>query len=142
MKIIHAMAGAAIGGAEGFFERLTIGLHQCGLEQKLIIRANPARTHKLTEAGLSVTEAPFGGIFDLRTRPIFRRLSHEFKPDLVLTWMNRATKLIPAGSYVKAARLGGYYDLKYYRDCDHLIGNTQGIVDWIGAQGWPRDRVH
>jgi glycosyltransferase involved in cell wall biosynthesis len=42
---------------------------------------------------------------------------------------------------VHVARLGGYYDLKYYRRCDHLIGNTRAIVDYAIAKGWPRERI-
>ena len=56
--------------------------------------------------------------------------------------MNRASKFVPKGPYVRVGRLGGYYDLKYYRDCDHLIGNTKDIRDWIVAQGWPAQRAH
>ena len=56
--------------------------------------------------------------------------------------MNRAAQAMPAGPWVTAGRLGGYYDLKYYRGCRHLIGNTRGIVDWVRAQGWAAERVH
>jgi hypothetical protein len=40
------------------------------------------------------------------------------------------------------ARLGGYYDLRYYRRCDHLIANTRDIVDYIVRSGWAAERVH
>jgi glycosyltransferase involved in cell wall biosynthesis len=60
----------------------------------------------------------------------------------VLTWMNRATRLCPRGDFVHVARLGGYYDLRYYRDCDHLIGNTRALTSWLVSQGWPESRVH
>jgi glycosyltransferase involved in cell wall biosynthesis len=56
--------------------------------------------------------------------------------------MSRAAASLPRGDWVTAGRLGGYYDLRYYRRCDHLIGNTRGIVAWIAGQGWPRGRVH
>jgi glycosyltransferase involved in cell wall biosynthesis len=55
--------------------------------------------------------------------------------------MSRATWLCPRGDFVHVARLGGYYDLKYYRRCDHLIGNTRAIVDYATAKGWPRERI-
>ena len=48
--------------------------------------------------------------------------------------MSRATRLCPRGDFVHVARLGGYYDLKYYRRCDHLIGNTRAIVDYADRQ--------
>jgi glycosyltransferase involved in cell wall biosynthesis len=56
--------------------------------------------------------------------------------------MNRATAFCPSGDFVHAARLGGYYDLKYYRFCDHLIGNTDDIVRYLTKQGWPAPRAH
>jgi glycosyltransferase involved in cell wall biosynthesis len=66
----------------------------------------------------------------------------EFAPDLVLSWMSRATGFCPAGKAPHLGRLGGYYDLKYYRRCDHLIGNTRDIVDYLVGQGWPAERAH
>jgi glycosyltransferase involved in cell wall biosynthesis len=32
--------------------------------------------------------------------------------------------------------------LKFYRRCQHLIGNTRAIVDYAVSQGWPRERAH
>jgi glycosyltransferase involved in cell wall biosynthesis len=42
---------------------------------------------------------------------------------------------------VQVARLGGYYDLKYYQACDHLIANTEEIVDYLVKRGWPREKA-
>jgi glycosyltransferase involved in cell wall biosynthesis len=39
-------------------------------------------------------------------------------------------------------RFGGYYDLKYFRHCDHLVANTHDLVRSIAARGWPAERVH
>ena len=55
--------------------------------------------------------------------------------------MSRATQACPRGDFVHVARLGGYYDLKYYRRCDHLIANTRAIVDYAVADGWPPERI-
>ena len=39
-------------------------------------------------------------------------------------------------------RLGGYYDLKYYRHCDHLVGNTRDLGTGSSARaGPPRGRI-
>lgn len=43
--------------------------------------------------------------------------------------------------FCSVARLGGYYDLKYYRHCDYLIGDTEAIVAYLIEQGWPEDRA-
>jgi len=62
-----------------------------------------------------------------------------------LSWMSRASWATPKsdrpGGYKLIARLGGYYDLKYYRHCDYLIGNTEDIVSHIAGQGFDRDRI-
>ena len=142
MRVLQAMAGAQHGGAEAFFERLVIGLSRVGVEQKVVIRKDAARVDLLRAAGVEPTQLPFGGLLDFCTPVALKKICRKYRPDVVLTWMNRATRLMPAGNYAFVARLGGYYDLKYYRRCDHLIGNTQGIVDYLMGQGWPSDRAH
>jgi glycosyltransferase involved in cell wall biosynthesis len=136
------MAGAPEGGAELFFERLSIALHRHGDDVLPIIRRNPARAARLSHAGLKPTQLAFGGIFDLRTTPRLRRALRGFLPQVVIAWMNRAARFTPRGKYVLAGRLGGYYDLRYYRRCDHLIGNTRALAAWITAQGFPAARTH
>lgn len=142
IRLLQAMAGADRGGAEGFFERLAPALQRAGIEQQVLIRRNPRRAKALRQDGVAVTELPFGGLLDLKTRLGFRRAICKFRPTVVLTWMNRASRFCPKGDFVRIGRLGGYYDLKYYKGFDHLIGNTQDIVDWIIGQGWDASRVH
>lgn len=141
-RLLQAMAGAPHGGAEAFFERLAPALTRAGVEQRVLIRTNAKRAELLRAGGVDVAELPFGGALDLVTRWRFAQEVKAFKPDLVLSWMNRASKFAPKGDYVRVGRLGGYYDLKYYRNCDHLIGNTPHIRDWIIEQGWPAERAH
>ncbi|MBV9202531.1 MAG: glycosyltransferase [Alphaproteobacteria bacterium] len=140
-RVLQAIAGAAHGGAESFFIRLAAALQRAGQPQRVLIRRNSSRAQKLRAAGVSVGELVFGGTFDLATRSAFAHEIAAWGPDIVLTWMSRATQLCPRGDFVHVARLGGYYDLKYYRQCDHLIGNTRAIVEYAVAGGWPRERV-
>src|SRR5690606_13034297 len=86
--------------------------------------------------------APFGGWLDCRTGFILKREIRRFKPDIVLTYMNRASKKMPKGRHVHIGRLGGYYNLKYYKRCDHLVCITPDIVDYCVKSGWPPERVH
>ncbi len=139
---MQAMAGAPQGGAEAFFERLAPALQRAGIAQRTLIRTNPKRAALLRADGVGVAQMPFGGALDVVTRWAFATEVKKFKPDIVLTWMNRASRFVPKGDFVTVGRLGGYYDLKYYRRCDHLIGNTPDIRDWIVRQGWPEDRAH
>ena len=136
------MAGARHGGAEAFFVRLASALQQAGEEQRVLIRRDPDRAAALRRAGIAPVELSFRGTLDVATRWRFRRAVADFRPQIVLTWMNRATQACPRGDFVHVARLGGYYDLKYYGRCDHLIGNTRDIVGYVRRQGWPAERAH
>ncbi|MBV9826875.1 MAG: glycosyltransferase [Alphaproteobacteria bacterium] len=141
-RLLQAIAGAPYGGAETFFVRLVSALQRAGEDQQVLIRRDPNRSRRLREAGLQVTELGFRNRLDLSTHLAFRREVTRWKPSIVLTWMSRATQLCPAGDFRHVARLGGYYDLKYYRRCDHLIGNTRAIAAYAVAHGWPAERVH
>ena len=142
MRLVQAMAGAEVGGAEAFFMRLVPALADAGVEQRAIIRRHDVRQEALNLAGVETVGLRFGGPFDLASRLAYGRAVRDFAPDAVLTWMNRATAQCPRGPFVHLARLGGFYDLKYYRRCDHLIGNTRGICDYLIGQGWPAERTH
>ncbi len=136
------MAGAPMGGAELFFERLSAAMRAAGDAVLPVIRRDAGRAARLAESGLSPVGLRFGGALDLLTRPRLRSVLRQFAPRVVVAWMNRAAHMTPRGDWVMAGRLGGYYDLRYYRRCGHLIGNTRGITAWIVAQGWPAERVH
>src|SRR5258708_5254454 len=72
----------------------------------------------------------------------FRRAFGEYGRDMVLSGMSRGSRFCPEGDFVHVARLGGYYDLKSYRRCDHLIFNTRDLVASFIARGWPAERAH
>lgn len=148
MRLMQTLAGGAVGGAEEFFVRLAVAFHEQGIAQKVATRPNETRGPRLAGAGVDVVELPFGGVFDRRTVPALAAEIDRFRPDIVLSWMNRASDL--TGKAVRRAsssplligRQGGYYDLKYYAGCDHLIGNTPDIVRYLVGEGWPEDRAH
>lgn len=147
MRVLQAMAGQAHGGAETFFERLTAALHRAGIDQRVVIRKHADRAARLRDAGLEPVELPFGGKADLVTRARLGLLLREYQPDVVLSWMSRAASMMPSRTMTRdkaprVGRLGGYYDLKYYRGCDHLIANTSDIVSYIRGGGWKAERVH
>lgn len=140
------MAGAEHGGAEAFFERLVPALGRTGAAQRVLIRRNPGRAQRLRDAGAKdVIELPFGGPFDLATPAAIRRHLAEFAPEILFTWMSRATAKAPARApgarYAHVARLGGFYDLRRYRRCDFLIGDSPGVMDHIAKSGWPGGRA-
>jgi len=137
------MAGAASGGAEVFFADLVPALHRAGLEQRVAIRSHAARADALEGVGLNPIELPFGGLLDWTTRSTLRRAFQEWKPDIVQTWMSRASRHCPAGSFVHVGWLGGYYNPKYFQRCDHSVGVTPDIVRFLRENGgWAVARSH
>jgi glycosyltransferase involved in cell wall biosynthesis len=141
MRIAQVMAGAPNGGAELFYERMTLALAQAGQDVLPVIRREPGREARLREAGLAPVGLRFGGKLDFFTRPAIGRALRSFDADIAIAWMSRAAAHLPTGNWKNIGRLGGYYDLKYFRSCQYLVGNTHGIVDYIAGTGFPRDRV-
>ncbi len=147
MRVLQAIAGAQFGGAERFFERLVPALQRAGVVQRVLLRKNERRSRLLAEEGVGdLHQLPFGNRLDLITRLAFRKQIRDFAPDIVFTWMSRASLMAPTSptrgtSFVRVARLGGYYDLKYYQGCDYLVGDTQAIVDYVTAEGWPAEKA-
>jgi glycosyltransferase involved in cell wall biosynthesis len=142
MRLAQLMAGAPLGGAELFFERLCAGLARAGDEVLPLIRAEPARAARLRGAGLAPVQLGFGGRADVWTRWRAARALRRFAPRVAVAWMGRAARHAPRGPWVLVGRLGGPYDLRQFARCDHLVGNTQGMVDWITGQGFPSARTH
>ncbi len=145
-RLVSLMAGAKVGGAEAFFERLVVALHGNGVDQRVAIRADKDRETRLHAKGVDPVALSFGGVFDLATPWRLKSLFDDFDAQVALAFMSRAAAKLPPRALTRSrpayvGRLGGYYDLKYYRRCDHLIGNTRDICDWIVKQGWPAARV-
>ncbi len=137
------MAGAPNGGAELFYERMTIALAEAGHAVLPVVRDDERRSARLIAAGLTPAEFRFGGPFDLGTRLGIAAALRRFRAEVAIAWMSRAAAKLPRGDWVNVGRLGGYYDLKYFSACTHLIGNTHGIVDWIARQGrWRPEKIH
>ena len=145
MRLLQLMAGAAEGGAETFFTRLAIALQSSDIEQHIVMRPEPERENRLRGAGVSVATARFGGRLDYVTGRILKREIGLFRPQIVLTWMNRATAFCPiagdGGPFRHVGTPRGYYDPKYYRRCDHLVVTTEDLARFYTDQGWSPDRL-
>lgn len=141
MSVLHLLGSAGEGGAETYFVELVAALRAAGLEQACAIRANPGRQKALAAAGVPVRTLGFGGPLDFLTRPRVAATARAANARLLVAWMNRAARHAPAGPWARIGRLGGYYKLKNYRGFEALVVNTQDIMDWVVAQGWPADRV-
>lgn len=143
VRVMHLIGAAKPGGAEMFAYRLLVALHkQPGVEILAVVRKASWLEGMLREAGVPHKSVPFGGVFDWRSGRQVRRIAREFSPHVIMSWMNRATRFVPQGAWATVGRLGGFYDLKYYRGkVENLVCNTEELCEYCRAHGWAADRV-
>ena len=141
MSVLHLLGSSGDGGAETYFTSLVQALQQTDVRQAAAVRAHPGREQALARAGVGTTVLPFGGVFDRTTGRRVAKLAAAQGAHVLLAWMNRAARHTPQGGWARVGRLGGYYDLKYYRGFDALVANAVDIRDWIVRQGWPAETV-
>ena len=141
MSVLHLLGTAGDGGAETYFVDLVTALRRAGIVEAAAIRGHTGREAALRGAGVPVRTLRFGGPLDLLTRPAAAGYAKLQGARLVLAWMNRAARHAPKGPWARIGRLGGYYNLKYYKGFDELVANTEDIAEWIVGQGWPAARV-
>ena len=142
LRVLQVMAGAPQGGAETYFLTLSLALQRAGVTQAAAIRRHGARRAALSGAGVPVTELRLGGPLDLVSPWRLKALAERFRPDICMTWMERASARMPRGRHLTIARIGGYYKPKYFTRCDHLACITPKLVERMVNQGWPAERVH
>lgn len=143
LKVMHMIGAAKPGGAEMFAFRFLVALHKHPeVDVLAVVRKGSWMEGLLREAGVPHQSVPFGGLFDWSTRGKVRRIAREFQPNVVMSWMNRATRFVPKGPWATVGRLGGFYDLKYYRGkVERLVCNTEELCEYCRKSGWPSDKV-
>ncbi len=145
LKILNIISGAKYGGAESFFERLAISFAKNqDIDQKILIRSNRERLNKLKKVTNEVEQLIFFNSLNPFCSYKIQQSIKEFDPHIVLTWMNRASNLLPRkkiNNEITVGRLGGYYKIKNYTKCDFLITNTQDLKKFVISEGWDRKKV-
>ena len=141
MSVLHLLGTAGEGGAETYFLDLIAALTDDGVAQAAAIRANASREAALERLSVPTGVFRFGGPLDILTKPKLKGFAAKHEVRLALAWMNRAARHTPAGPWARIGRLGGYYNLKYYRGFDELVANTEDIAEWVVGQGWPAGKV-
>jgi glycosyltransferase involved in cell wall biosynthesis len=141
---IHVLGSHQLGGADWFFIRLIEALQRAGHPSLAVIRADSPVGQQLSPR-IERVHLPLASKWDLYSRWRLSRLIGERRPDVVQSYMGRATRLtrLPAGSKaLHVARLGGYYKIDgYYRHAHAWVGNTRDICDYLVKQGLPKERV-
>lgn len=141
MSVLHLLGTAGEGGAETYFLDLVAALAGDGVKQAAAIRANANREAALGRLDVPTGVFRFGGPIDILTKPKIAGLAQRCQVRLALAWMNRAARHTPKGPWARIGRLGGYYNLKYYKGFDELVANTEDIAEWVVRQGWPAGKV-
>ncbi len=141
MSVLHLLGTTGDGGAETYFADLVTALVRAGLTQAAAIRPHAGRRAQLTASDVATEAFRFAGSMDLFTKPRIAGFARRQQAKVLLAWMNRAARHAPAGPWARIGRLGGYYNLKYYRGFDHLVANTDYIAEWVVGQGWPARQV-
>lgn len=141
-RLAQMMLSTQNGGAETFFEKLALAFSEAGIPQSLIIEPDARRLDLFSSRkNIEVHSIRYRGIHEpfgrLRGRAAFRK----FNPDLILTWMNRATKRAPRGISPVLARYGGYYKIDRCRDCQRVIANTPDIRRYLLEGGLSEEQA-
>ena len=145
LRVLNILGGAKEGGAEKFFERISLSLAKdINVDQEIIIRKSKKRFERLKDKIKKIHQIKFFYFFNPFCHRQIAQIFENFKPDIVLTWMNRASRLLPqSGKFnsINIGRLGGYYKIKNYVNCDYLITNTLDLKNYIIGHGWDSDKV-
>ena len=141
---VHVLGSRELGGADRFFIRLVEALTRAGHPTLAVTRRDGPVAAQLS-AAVEQVHLPLASKWDLPSRWRLTRLIGRRAPDVVQTYMGRATRLtrLPRGSRaVHVARLGGYYKIRGYNEhAQAWVGNTHGICDYLRQQGLPSAQV-
>lgn len=143
LKLMQVMGAGKAGGAENYFIRYILEM-QKHAEIMPVVKKGSWAESRLLNYEIPHETLPFkNGVFNWGTKKQFKKLADAWQPDIIQTWMNRASSSIPQGLQAPVvARLGGYYKLKNYKNANWLAGNTEDIRQYVIKEGWPENFTH
>ncbi|MCP5158434.1 MAG: glycosyltransferase [Gammaproteobacteria bacterium] len=139
----HIIGGRFLGGAELFYARLVTALHRHG-HATLAVTVPGSLIATELPAEIPRIHIPMWGVWDLWSRWQIQKAMRGHGPNIVQTYMGRATRLthLPSGRQpIHIARLGGYYEPHGYRHAHAWIVVSPGIGDHLIRHGFPKDRI-
>lgn len=142
LKVMQVLGAKTSGGAEVFYLRFVKALRH-RVDLLCVVREGSWMEGMLRRENIPYVTAPFKGFLDEalgRTQKKIAQHIEEFQPDIVQGWMNRACKHLPKTKVATVGRLGGFYNLKNYKNCDYLVGNTKDIQQYVIEQGHQEDK--
>jgi len=139
---LQIIGSKQFGGAENFFIRMHNAIQD--RSDLTSIAVTSPDSELVSALRPSVSTIPMRSVFDPFSYFGLKRLIRNTQPDIVQTWMGRATRLVklpPSKGPVHVARLGGFYNPKQYQHAHALVGNTLSICDYLVREGVPSERV-
>lgn len=146
MDKIHTLqliGSKSFGGAERWFQRFSISLDRLGHPTELGVRRGKELDGEHWH-GIPCHSLAMHTVWDPFSKWEISSLIQRIQPDIVQTYMGRATRLTHlrrGRGPVHVARIGGYYKLDGYHHAHAWIGNTKGICDYLRANGFPHERI-
>lgn len=142
-KSVHIIGSRLLGGAESFYMRLVRALHEAGEPTSVINRPGSLVAREL-QGVVPQQHARMGSSWDVWSRYKVARLIKQAQPDIVQTYMTRATVMThvkPESGTVHVARLGGFYKLARFAHAHAWVGNTHAICDYLVKGGMAAEKV-
>jgi len=141
---LQIIGSKQFGGAERWFQRFTAAIAAKGTPVQLAVRAGHQLDGDLW-GGLPHHALPMRTVWDPLSRFEVNRLIRHLQPQIVQSYMGRATRLTRlkrGAGPLHLARLGGYYKLDGYRHAHAWVCNTRGLCDYLVQHGFPAQRVY
>lgn len=130
LRALHVIGTKDTGGAETFFLRLTSAL-SVHIDVELVVRKHSWIAKRLHDEGIRHHALRFGGHFDFATKRQLKDIIFKSKPQIIQTWMSRASSFLPLTNIPTVARLGGYYDAKHFQSIMYFVGNSKSVCNHI-----------
>ena len=147
MRILHLVYSSSyeIGGVEVFSVDVIRALHERGVEQFVFCREQPHIFERLHQGGIPYEFMDFVRWKRWLNHRRVRSKIKSYAPDVVHCWQPRAAIYMPGNSGVPALGWFGISSdatkMKHYAACDHYMGVSHELADYIGRQSGHPDRT-
>lgn len=143
MKTLHIIGSTSIGGAERSFSRIVAAMNRAGVVAEAVVRSS-GTVSAILAPETKVYRLPLRTVWDPLSRLEVRRLIQTTKPDIVQTYMGRATRLtrLPScKSPIHVARLCGHYQPRHFLHAHAFVACTHWVADYLMAAGIPAPKI-
>lgn len=140
---MHIIGSKTLGGAERSFARIVEGLNAVGVRAEAVVRRS-STVPEVLGPEIEVHALPLRSVWDPLSRHEVSQLIRRQKPDIVQTYMGRATRLthLPRGARpIHVARLCGNYKPQHFQHAHAWVACTHWVADYLLAAGIPAGRL-